>query len=163
MPRRTRPEVTCPPDHTHGKNSTCRSLHGCICAECKEAAAASQRRAYWANKTGVPLMVASLGAHRRIRALQCLGWSASMIAERAGKSESWVGAILRAKRITPATHATVDEIFRALQFTIPQARTKNAKAAVTKTRRYAASAGWAPPLAYDDIDDPTETPKGLAA
>lgn len=160
MPPRSRPEVVCPPDHAHGANSTCRSLHGCACDGCRAGAAATQRRLYWARKTGCARLVPALGAQRRIRALQRLGWSAKAIAERVDRTESWVGAILRNERITPATHRIIDRLFRDLQFTLPNPTGRHEKAAVTKARRYAERAGWAPPLAWDNIDDPNETPQG---
>ncbi|GEM_PF-3616221 len=37
------------------------------------------------------------------------------------------------------------------------------KHAQTRTRRLAAANGYAPPAAWDDIDDPAEESKGVAA
>lgn len=162
MPRRSRPVVICPSDHAHAASTRCRSRHGCTCTECRARAAASQRASYRAGASSTPLLVDSLGAHRRIQALRRMGWSASAIAVHAGRSESWVGAILRERKITRASYELIERIFNQLHMKSPQPTTRTERSAIERTRGHAAREGWAPPLAWDNIDDPSERPKGLA-
>lgn len=153
-------DLVCPPEHTHGQNSTCRSLHHCKCDDCRRFA---REYEFWRAgqlRRGRPLQVNAVGSQRRIRALQCLGWSMSAIAAHVGFSESWVGMLLRVKHVKPATAARVAELYDDLSMRLPETTTRDQKAAVTKARRYAERAGWAPPLAWDDeaIDDPDARP-----
>lgn len=121
------------------------------CVDCRRAA-----KRYKAS--GRPVMVAAVGAGRRLRALAAVGWSLSELAEVTGVSASSL-AYVRASaiRVQPAVHAAVCVAYEHLAMQVPGGR------GPTRTRAHAARKGWPPPLAWDDdtIDDPSARPCGL--
>ena len=157
-----RPEI-CPPHHSHGENSTCRSLHHCKCDECRQYA---REYEFWRaaqKRRGRPLLIDATGTHRRIRALGRIGYSRNRIAQLAGRSEAWVGNVLRVKKVTPATAQVVRDLYDLVSMRPAVGVTKDERAAVTKARRYAEAMGYPPPLAWDDIDNRLERPNGAVA
>lgn len=116
-----------------------------------------RRRRYLA---GQHLTVDALGTVRRIRALHCLGWSQRALAERLGVSAGRVGHMTIAKypRVNIDTATKVAALYEELCMTLPP-ETQFTR----RMRNYARKQGWAPPLAWDDIDDPDEQPSGLIA
>lgn len=117
----------------------------------REHRAANLRR--WRARSYInrgPLLVDTTGTVRRLRALMAIGWTAERIAEH-GPWDTGEALLIISKRDTVHvdTRDRVAAIYEQLCMTPgPSAR----------TRRYAASKGWAPPLAWDNIDDPDETP-----
>jgi len=157
----------CPPDHAHGKNSTCRAQHHCKCEDCTTF---GREYEFWRQgqlKAGRPLQVPSTGAIRRLRALQRLGWSLSAIGHAAGHTESWPHSITRQTVISTRTDKEVRAVYDALSMRIPVGTTPNEIAAITRARRYAERQGWPPPLAWDDdaidLPDNDETTERKAA
>lgn len=109
--------------------------------------------------SGMPLT--TVGAIRRVQALQRLGWSVERIAEVAGVHRDTVldarhGRVFVAHRVRVA----IDEAYRSLSMTIPEGETQQHRAGITRSRNHATRQGWLPPLAYDDIDDALEKPEG---
>lgn len=96
------------------------------------------------------LLVDSTGTARRIRALMAIGWTAAGIAAHG----PWATGdalleLAKRQRIHIDNRNEVARIYDDLCMTPgPSAN----------TRRRALAKGWAPPLAWDDIDDPAETP-----
>lgn len=95
--------------------------------------------------------VPAIGTARRVQALMVLGWSQEALAGELGfrdqRAVSWL--IHRRTWVTAETAAKVAAAFDRLQWTVgPSGRA----ASRAKTR------GWFPPAAWDDIDDPDETP-----
>jgi hypothetical protein len=100
-----------------------------------------------------------IGVIRRVRALARLGWSSPEMAARAGIPSTtvarlrdhderlWVGN----QRIRAAIAKAYDE----MSMTVPPLTRHTSKLA-----NRAAARGWAPPLAWDDIDDPAEIADG---
>lgn len=108
----------------------------------------------------IPSRRTTVGTTRRVRALTCLGWTATAIARQAGVDVETVKALLRgettnAKRVV---RDAIAEVYDALSMRHPH--TTGRRASATAARNRAARAGWAPPLAWDDetIDDPSATP-----
>ena len=127
----------CPPEHDHAKTSTCRSLHHCKCVACTDRARRYENWRQAQRRKGRQFRVPAIGSVRRIRALQRLGWSYKAIGEHMGYSESWPMMIARQTFVSPRTAAKVREVYDALSMRLPTPRTKDERAAVTKTRRYA--------------------------
>lgn len=155
--------IICPPDHGHGENSTCRSLHHCKCVACTEAAKLYE---FWRQgqiRAGRPLMVPAVGTIRRMRALQRLGWSLRVIAEAAGYSESWSQGITRQTTVSRRTAETVRRVYDLLSMRIPSQRTTTERSSVMRAKNYAARQGWAAPLDWDEdeIDRPDGRPAGM--
>lgn len=98
-----------------------------------------------ANPAG---FVPALGARRRIRAMMALGWTHAHMKEQSGIRTALV-LNQRGDLIARATHDAIDVMYEALCMTLGPSE---------RTRTRAAAAGYAPPLAWDDIDDPDEQP-----
>lgn len=101
--------------------------------------------------------VGGLGATRRLQALSALGYSVADIVAATGLPQATVSVIRSGAhtRVRPSTDATIREVYERLSMRLPTARASS----VTQARAYARRRRWAPPLAYEDIDDPRETPR----
>lgn len=147
-----------PDDPRHG---TTRGYHaGCHEACCRRAMARYEKAGRLARLNG-GRAVPALGAQRRLQALMRLGWSSHRIAAEAGlPHRNHVWRIIHGQKGRPtvwiqrSTHAWVCEVYERLSMTVPEGHY------VTRTRDFAEQQGWAPPLAWDDIDDPAERPAG---
>lgn len=127
------------------------------CPACRAAAARySSRRRKNAILGRTPRRVPALGAVRRVRALQALGWSQTQIGQAMRCSQDAVSrlAIGGQEWMLQDKFDRTEATYAELSMTAPrgvQAR---------RVRAMARSRGWAPPLAWDDIDDPDEQPIG---
>jgi transcriptional regulator with XRE-family HTH domain len=108
---------------------------------------------------GQPLMRPPHGTVRRLQALCAIGWTQGELGERLGITSSRVSNIIRLTRTGVWIHTAeaVAALYDELSMTVPTGRDSN------YARTYAASKGWAPPLAWDDeaIDDPDARPVGV--
>lgn len=105
-----------------------------------------------APETTVP----AAGALRRVESLLALGWTHDLLREHTDGYNT--ARLLRASKgrplhISAENWRRVDAVFRLLS-TEPGPSERN--------RARARQLGYAPPAAWDDIDDPTEAPKGVA-
>lgn len=105
--------------------------------------------------------VPAIGSQRRIWALMCLGWTCGDIANAAGWSHrNRVLRIVNGQKGKPTTwleRRTAEAISRAyetLSMTTPELT-----AGRSRIKIHAARHGYAPPLAWDDIDNPEERPR----
>lgn len=98
-------------------------------------------------------MISAHGAQRRVQALVALGWTFGDIA-------SWLDChqSMLSNLIHPATHVVsgrqhrqIDQMYRQRMMTVPAV--KHVKALARAARE-----GWAPPLAWDDIDRDVRPP-----
>lgn len=105
--------------------------------------------------------VDSTGTRRRLQALIYEGWSAVHIAEHAGLDRSTVFWVLRRTKVQASTARAVRQVFEQLAHQSPPASNRWERSAVTRNRRNAIERGWVPALAWDDIDDPAEKPRGV--
>lgn len=114
--------------------------------------------------TPEPRLVSSLGVHRRLTALIALGYSQGCIGGRLGVTQTRVWQLIhhRSAHVEQETHDRVDSLYESLSMTSPPVSTGREKGTATRARRVAAANGWAPPLAWDNIDDPKESPTGFA-
>jgi AraC-like DNA-binding protein len=93
--------------------------------------------------------VDGLGTRRRLQALRALGHTRASIATGLGVTKQHVGYLLRQKQVTSHTAYRVDELYRRWEMTPGSSE---------RARSHAKRMGWAPPLAWSNIDDPDETP-----
>lgn len=101
------------------------------------------------------LKVPAIGYQRRVQALRALGWSLSEIAHAAGWAKGCSFDYARsAETITAATAARIENAYAKLSMTVPNGPKSN------RIRLLSASKGWPPPLAWTNIDDPDEHPRG---
>lgn len=105
---------------------------------------------------GAALKVPAVGTRRRIQALRALGHSRAEIARAAGYADgdSYEYA-MHAETITAATAAKIAAAYETLSMRLGSGPKAN------RLRVLAARKGWAPPLAWDNIDNPDEVPKGV--
>jgi hypothetical protein len=102
--------------------------------------------------------VDATGSTRRVQALVAMGYSLSAQARKLGwaAQRTWELAHGKQSAVSEITAAAVVDLFERWS-----ARPAWPDAYATRARNQAARNGWAPPLAWDDIDDPTRRPKGL--
>lgn len=98
--------------------------------------------------------VSAVGPCRRLQALAAVGWSLEALSERSGVPVMTLSTVRsgRLEHVRPGTARVVDEIFRAHAWTPGPHR---------HAVDHAAAQGWVSPLAWDDIDDPAEKPRGI--
>lgn len=123
------------------------------CQPCRDAMSKSEEMRRLRRARGELILLPAIGTQRRIRALMRLGWTAADLAEHLGCVPEHVRNIIRNRAsVRPETAAQIDAVFRKLCMT-------PGPSSITMQR--AERKGWAPPLAWDDIDDPNETPQGF--
>lgn len=94
--------------------------------------------------------VPGIGTRRRVQALQAIGWPLQHVADSAGVSKQALAGSVAAQRVSARVARTLREIYLELE---------NTPGPSERARRHAATKGWAPPAAWDDIDDPSEHPE----
>lgn len=124
------------------------------CDACRRAAADYERRRHYDSHLGRPRLIPVTGTRRRIRALQRMGWSADLIAQRLGHQarqprDSIRNMLYEATYVTRSMAERVARVYDELCMTPGPSNI---------TARRAERKGWAPPLAWNDIDDPDEAP-----
>jgi hypothetical protein len=129
-----------------------------VCDACRDANALYQRRYRKTRALYGDRSVDATGTRRRVQALSVLGWSTTQIAERIGMVQNQLWMTTQQDVVYKSTAARVAEIYEALSMTVPPATTTGERISVSRTRSHALRAGWAPPLAWNNIDDPNEMP-----
>ena len=125
-----------------------------MCDPCRQAAATyerdRQKRRYLRHGA---LTTDPLGSQRRLRALAALGWSAHILAAEVGTSAAQLQAIRNGRRVYIRTDTAdrIAELYDRLHMTPGPSES---------ARRWARWQECIPPLAWDDIDDPDEDPRG---
>lgn len=129
----------------------------CRCVPCADAWSRYEKARKWLAYQGKSLTVPSLGFRRRVEALMCMGWSQAYLAERLDmvNQQAVSAKCFRHKRIKRALHERMCELYDELHMKSSDGPKAN------WLKMYAAGRGYAPPLAWDDIDDPNERPKGV--
>lgn len=91
------------------------------------------------------------GARRRLQALVAIGWTQAALADRLNISASHIQHYLHgdAPTVHVDRHNQVAALYRELHMLPGPSK---------RARTTAARHGWAPPLAWDNIDDPDERP-----
>lgn len=101
----------------------------------------------------------SIGATRRVQALQCRGWTGPQIAEAAGIHRETVRRVVRDSEFAHHTvRAVIAEAFDELHMKTPSLASDRDRAASSRAANRATRMGWLPPLAWDVIDDAREVP-----
>lgn len=150
-------------DPRHGRTE---GFHaGCREECCRRAIARYQKGVRLRKARGTTWAIPAVGAQRRIQALMALGWTSSDIATAAEwNNRNDVLRILNGQKGKPTkwvertTHNTICRVFEQLAMHFPAPAAHRAR-----TRAMALRKGYAPPLAWDNIDDPREIPQGIDA
>jgi hypothetical protein len=140
----TRPHC---PARFHDSVSATRKA-GCVCPVARE-----RRRVYFKRQQFGhldPAYTDATGTRRRLQALIAIGWPIRELARQMGWTGN-PGLLLYGERqqVHKHTAALVADVYDRL-WDVPGPS--------VRSRRAAARAGYAPPLAWDDIDDPAATP-----
>lgn len=155
-----------PDDPRHGTNAGWHAHHKDgepACQPCRNAMGRLRKRNRFLEVTGQPQTVPKLGIVRRIRALQALGWTLNQIADAAGIPARTVkDPLYRGEVCYRTTAEAIDRAYRMLSMKLPREVTTQEKRDASYSRGIAKRRGWPPPLAWDDIDDPDETPQVAA-
>jgi len=146
-------------DPRHG---TTRGFHaGCRLECCRRAFARYEKAKKVRKYQGITWQIPAQGAQRRIQALMALGWTSLEIAEECGWTHrNYVLRILSGQKGKPCTwvqrktHQTIADAYERMCMKIPPASPFR-----SRDRRRALRKGYAPPLAWDDIDN-DEAPVG---
>lgn len=105
----------------------------------------------------------AVGTRRRLQSLALAGWPTTHIAARAGMNPDYLGRVMRDKvglTVTVETRQKIAEVFRQLRNADPLAAGVN-PLRVAQVRRAAIRRGYAPWAAWDDIDNPDDSPRGV--
>lgn len=101
-------------------------------------------------------LVDATGTQRRLRALFANGWTWEQLGARLGGDKNRAWRLAHDDR--QAFRSTVEKV-AALYEELSMIRPEGWVA--ERSRNYARKNGWAPPLAWDNIDDPTAQPAGM--
>lgn len=107
-------------------------------------------------------LTTAAGTQRRLQALMALGWSLTEIQRSTGMTA--LGRCLTRDLITARAARAVRGFYDTHWDITPRSCDLHAQAVIERTRARAVSAGWLPPLAWDDdaIDDPAAAPPAAA-
>lgn len=149
-----------PDDPRHGSVSGYGQHHKTAtlpaCDPCKAAMARYQNHRTLMLMRGESSTVLALGTIRRIRALVAIGWPMPALSERLGTaSPQSVQNLVRKPGDTRILRSTAEKIAALYD----ELHMLPGPSPISATR--AARKGWAPPLAWDDIDDASEVPTGF--
>lgn len=108
------------------------------------------------TRRGDAVMVPAVGVHRRLQHLALMGWSAGRLAGELGVTQQMVSLLMIGK--TRQVHMTTFEKVRVFFSAHWQE-----DGGSTRAKGYARRNGYVPAAAWDDIDNPRERPKGVAA
>ena len=108
------------------------------------------------RRLGYHMQVDGTVTRRKIAALQAIGYSLTEIGERMGRAQQSVSETFHSSApIHRTTEKEVAALYAALHLK------PNQWPYAERTRARARRLGYAPPLSYDDINDPSEDPKGV--
>lgn len=145
-----------PEDPRHGGPDGYRA--GCRDTCCRTGIARYNEARRLAALNGQPTtdLVPALGTRRRIQALAALGWSFAQIGNLVGTDRTRIRGLLTQARVTPDLEARIVHAYDQLSMRIPTGH----DGSITRIRNWATAQGWAPPLAWEDvdIDDPKVRP-----
>lgn len=127
----------------HG--SLTRARH-CKCPPCT--AQKTRYTKYWrvAQMRGVKLKVPADPTHRKIHALEAIGYTRRALAAELGVTGSAITNMMSEKFVLARTEVAVEKVYRKLEMKIPEHSPAGRLA-----RKRAKANGWPPPMAYDDI------------
>lgn len=133
-----------------------------VCGPCRAAAAAYEYRRRIDSILGRPRTTSGLGTARRVQALVALGYTFGQIGAEFDRSQDWAAKIAHRPNgtIRTSTASKIAELYRRWSMALPDETTGRQRHAASYARSTARRYGWAPPLAWDDIDDPEEQPTG---
>lgn len=124
------------------------------CGPCRAAAAAYEYERRTDAILGRTRTTSSLGTSRRIQALVALGYTFGQIGAAVGRSPDWAAKLAHRQEsfVRTTTAQKVDALFRSWCMVRPAETSRTERWQASYARSTARRNGWAPPLAWDDID-----------
>ncbi|MFE3762312.1 hypothetical protein ACFXPI_11165 [Streptomyces sp. NPDC059104] len=100
-------------------------------------------------------LIDATGTRRRLQGLVAWGWPQVWLANRLGTTETHLGKMLRAERVTARMARAVRGLYSDLSGQDPRAHGVD-RQAYSRARRAAVAESWPPPAAWDEetMDDP---------
>lgn len=146
-----------PDDPRHGTNAGYAA--GCRGDRCRQAATRWHKELVLDHIRGHRRLVDATGTRRRIQALIALGYSGEMIAQARGSGD-WdeIRQFRTRPRVKATTAAEIADVYARLSATTPVGTTHRERQIISRTQNWARKNGWLPPIWWDDIDNPDETP-----
>lgn len=139
------------PGSTPGHGTVARYSTGCRCEGCRVAAWRRGKQNRIALLQGCPGMLPCIVVTRRIHALAAIGWTYAELGPRLGVTSQNIG-YLAGRTTGMVERGIARRVIRLYDELSMTPGTSNI------SRQRAISRGWAPPLAWDDIDDPNAVP-----
>ena len=140
--------------------TTCYAHHGCRCTPCRRQHARDHKAWMLRALRGQTETIDATGTVRRLRALCVIGWSRRELAAILGMEKSAVDRLVGGVEVCwRSTARRVAGAYETHWQGPPEPTTPHERACRTRTIGTAIKQGWAPPLAWDDIDDPAATPQ----
>ncbi|MEU5155199.1 hypothetical protein [Glycomyces sp. NPDC021274] len=102
------------------------------------------------------------GTRRRLQALVAHGWAQNLIAAEIGMTPGNLARVIRTPEVTAKTARLVRAVYERMWDAAPPQSTVEERSAFKRAKTIASRYGWAPSMAWDDIDDPAEQPQGVA-
>jgi len=107
-------------------------------------------------------MVDAEYSRRRLQAMQCMGWSRSAIAQATGIDKSELYHLMNVYKVINVDRLRkVDKAYRQLAYTRAVPRNNTEAGLIRKTLAHAQAMHYVPAMAWDDIDNLREKPKGV--
>ncbi|MCZ4498522.1 MAG: hypothetical protein JWQ74_1075 [Marmoricola sp.] len=132
-----------PEDPRHGKYAGERA--GCRCAPCRRARYLYNIRMRQDHDRGIRRNIPAIGTQRRIQALQAMGWTLTDLQDRTGMFVSNLHRLsTRQDRVLLYVYQRIAAVYDELCMTPGPS---------SRMRAIAKNKGYAPPLAWDDIDN----------
>lgn len=148
-------DAPCPSTTRHG-DANAYANAGCRCPDARADRARKIKQWRYDRAHGRTYRVPALGARRRLRALMAIGWDMRTVAAMLGRHDRLDG-IVRSNSTQQTVTRALDRRIRVLYDRL------SATPGPSEFARGAARThGYAPPLAWDNIDDPDEQPSGVA-
>lgn len=144
-----------PTDPRHGTQAGYTA--GCRAECCLRAAVRYTKQLRLDQQRGVPSRkVSAVGTRRRVHALARLGWPIAYQASRIGVSTQALQHSISEERahVFRARHDEILALYAELSMKVGYS---------TSSASRAKAKGWAPPLAWDDIDNPDARPRGSSS
>ena len=140
-------------EHAPGTVTCYNGPHRCRCSDCLRA-----KRIYDKSGQLAKRRIDATGARRRIQALSAIGWPMHWLDEKLGRKHSYCSKLTKQRWIGPRVSRRIRALYEELWDKRPPHASPRDRYSIRRTRSEAAAKGWAPPMAWDDIDDPSEEP-----
>lgn len=96
--------------------------------------------------------ITATGTHRRMQALAAIGYSLAWQAEQLGRIPGNYHQLLGQNTVSIKTWREVKDLYERYEMTTPNAKTRQQRAAVTRSINFARKNGWLVPAMWDNPD-----------